>query len=155
MGKSHLALPSVGPGVLSRKRFHGRRVTKSGPASQTRAFSGCGPQFSIADAQQVLPLAKVPLEPHALGDLKCRDDAAFDLLAALGLPVRRLTGIPCATGRGEPRICRARWRAVGPATCKEWFPAWMRRTRYTCASPRIRSARIPRNQGLPCDIWAR
>jgi hypothetical protein len=37
------------------------------------------PQFSIADSQQVLPLAKA----HALGDLKRRDDAAFDLLARL------------------------------------------------------------------------
>jgi hypothetical protein len=29
--------------------------------------------FSIADAQQVLPLAKVALEAHALGDLKRRE----------------------------------------------------------------------------------
>jgi hypothetical protein len=38
------------------------------------------PQFSLADAQQVLPLAKVGLEADALGDLKRRDDAPLDLI---------------------------------------------------------------------------
>jgi hypothetical protein len=42
-----------------------------------------GPQFSIANAQKVLPLPKFALETHALGDLKCRDDATVDLFAAL------------------------------------------------------------------------
>ena len=38
---------------------------------------------SIANAQQVLPLAKVTVEPHALGNLKRRDETSLDLLAAL------------------------------------------------------------------------
>jgi hypothetical protein len=41
---------------------------------------------SISDPQQVFPLAKVALEAHALGDLKCRDDAALDLLSTLACP---------------------------------------------------------------------
>jgi hypothetical protein len=41
-----------------------------------------GPQFSIANAQQVFPLAKLALESHALGDSKRRDEAALDLLAS-------------------------------------------------------------------------
>jgi hypothetical protein len=38
---------------------------------------------SIADPQQVLPLAKVTLEAKTLGNLESRDQTAFDLLAAL------------------------------------------------------------------------
>jgi hypothetical protein len=38
---------------------------------------------SVRDPQQVLPLPEVTLESHALGNLKCRDHAAFDLLAGL------------------------------------------------------------------------
>jgi hypothetical protein len=41
-----------------------------------------GPQFSIANAQQVFLLAKLALESHALGDSKRRDEAALDLLAS-------------------------------------------------------------------------
>jgi hypothetical protein len=41
--KSLLALRGVGPeSEAENARFHGRRVTKVGPGSQTRAFSGCG-----------------------------------------------------------------------------------------------------------------
>ena len=36
---------------------------------------------SISDPQQLLPLAKVALETHALGDSKARNDASLDLLA--------------------------------------------------------------------------
>ncbi len=39
-----------------------------------------GPEFSIADAQQVLPLTKVA---SAFGDLECRDHTPFDLLAGV------------------------------------------------------------------------
>ena len=38
---------------------------------------------SITDPQQILPLAKLALEAHALGDAEARDDAPLDLLAAL------------------------------------------------------------------------
>jgi hypothetical protein len=38
---------------------------------------------SLANSQQVLPLAKLAFEPHALGDLKGRDDAALDLFPTL------------------------------------------------------------------------
>ena len=40
-------------------------------------------KISIAYPQQVLPLAKVALEPLALGHLKRRDDATLDLLPPL------------------------------------------------------------------------
>jgi hypothetical protein len=50
-------------------------VTKSQAGSQTRAG------FSIANPQKTLPLAKVGLEAHAFGDLKCSNDASLDLLA--------------------------------------------------------------------------
>jgi hypothetical protein len=42
---------------------------------------GKGSHKSISDPQQILPLAKVALEPHALGDPKRRDDASLDFLA--------------------------------------------------------------------------
>ena len=42
-----------------------------------------GKPRSISDPQQVLPLAKVALEAHALGNLEARDDAPLDLLAGL------------------------------------------------------------------------
>ena len=44
-------------------------------------------EFSIANPQQVLPLAKVTFETHAFGNLKCRDDATLNLLAALSGPL--------------------------------------------------------------------
>jgi hypothetical protein len=37
----------------------------------------------VVNPQQVLPLAKVTLEAHALGDLEARDDTSLDLLAGL------------------------------------------------------------------------
>jgi hypothetical protein len=37
----------------------------------------------FANPQQVLPLAKVTLEAHALGDLEARDDTPLDLLTGL------------------------------------------------------------------------
>ena len=37
-----------------------------------------GPQLSIANSQQVFPLAKLTLEAHALGDLGARDDTPLD-----------------------------------------------------------------------------
>jgi len=40
---------------------------------------------SISDPQEVLPLAKLALEAHALGDLECRDHAPLDLLAGLAV----------------------------------------------------------------------
>jgi hypothetical protein len=39
--------------------------------------------FQIADTQQVLPLPKVALETHALGNLKRRYDASLDVLGSL------------------------------------------------------------------------
>jgi hypothetical protein len=42
-----------------------------------------GAETLIVNSQQVLPLAKVAVEAHALGDPKRRDDASLDLLAAL------------------------------------------------------------------------
>jgi hypothetical protein len=42
-----------------------------------------GLQFSIANPQQIFPLAKVALEANALGNLKRRDNAPLDLLAGL------------------------------------------------------------------------
>jgi hypothetical protein len=56
---------------------------KSGPGSQTPAFSGCCRKFSIADPQQMLPLPELALEAHAFSDLKCRDDTPLDLLPRL------------------------------------------------------------------------
>jgi hypothetical protein len=44
------------------------------------AMRATGPQFSIAYSQQVFPLAEVSLEAHALGDLKCGDEAELNLL---------------------------------------------------------------------------
>jgi hypothetical protein len=44
--------------------------------------TGSSPQFSIANAQQVLPLPEVAFEAHAFGNLKRRDEASLDLLAA-------------------------------------------------------------------------
>jgi hypothetical protein len=35
-------------------------------------------KISIVNSQQVLTLAKLAFEPDAFGDLKCRDEAAFD-----------------------------------------------------------------------------
>jgi hypothetical protein len=35
------------------------------------------------DQQKVFPLTKIALEAHALGDLKCSEDAPLDLLASL------------------------------------------------------------------------
>jgi hypothetical protein len=42
-----------------------------------------GPQFSIANPQQVFPLAIVALKAHAFGNPKGRDQTALDLLATL------------------------------------------------------------------------
>jgi hypothetical protein len=42
-----------------------------------------GELSSPANPHQKFPLAKVALETQALGDLKRRDDASLDLLAAL------------------------------------------------------------------------
>ena len=65
--KSLLALRGVGPKSDAESvRLQRAQNDKSGPGSQTRAFSGCGPQFSIADPQQVLPLPKVALEAKFL-----------------------------------------------------------------------------------------
>jgi len=58
--------------------------------------------ISIADTQQVLPLPKVALETHALGNLKRRYDASLDVLGSLACAVRRRIGIPGTTGRDEP-----------------------------------------------------
>ena len=49
--------------------------------SNRAAFRGdIRSRFSIANPQQVLPLAKVTFETHAFGNLKCRDEATLDLL---------------------------------------------------------------------------
>ena len=40
-------------------------------------------KFSVANPQQMLPLAKVTLEAHAFGNLKSRDQASLDLLSTL------------------------------------------------------------------------
>jgi len=56
-------------GTVSRKN-----LCWSFPKKNYRPFRLNEPQFSIADAQQVLPLAKFALEAHALGNLKRRDD---------------------------------------------------------------------------------
>jgi hypothetical protein len=42
-----------------------------------------GETLLFADAQQVLPPAEFAFEPHALGDLKRRYNAALELLPAL------------------------------------------------------------------------
>ena len=78
-----------------------------GPGSQTRAFSGCGPQFSIADPQQVLPLPKVALEAHALGDLEEVEIRHRSICLRFCRSDRRLTGIPGVTVKGERRIAGA------------------------------------------------
>ena len=108
------------------RSYHSRRsrlCRRSLPQIQMRPARAdvSGPHFQSPTRSKYLPLPKVALESHALGDLKCPDgrDARFAFHPCL--PVRRLIGIPCATGRGEPRICRARGPAVGPATCTEWF----------------------------------
>ena len=44
---------------------------------------------SIAHAQQVLPLPKVTLVAHALGDLERREQTSFDLLAAFAGVIAR------------------------------------------------------------------
>ena len=73
-----MALRGVGPESEAESvHFQGRRVTKVSPGVNS------GLQFSISNSQQVLPLAKFAFEPHALGDLKRRDDATLDLLAGL------------------------------------------------------------------------
>jgi hypothetical protein len=50
----------------------------------------------------VLPLPKIALETHALGNLKRRYDASLDVLGSLACAVRRRIGIPGTTGRDEP-----------------------------------------------------
>ncbi len=88
IGKSHSALRVLGREYSSRERaFSTAQGDKNRLESQTRAFSGCGLQFSIADAREPLPLSKVTLESDAF---------RFFRLAG------KLSGIPGAGGRGEP-----------------------------------------------------
>ena len=49
-------------------------------------LSGLARKLLFVSPQQILPLAKFAFEAHALGDLKCRDDASLDLLSALACP---------------------------------------------------------------------
>jgi hypothetical protein len=51
----------------------------------------------FANPQQVLPLAKVALESHALGNLKRRDDAALDLLSGLSGAFASQSVLPART----------------------------------------------------------
>jgi CDGSH-type Zn-finger protein len=80
-----LTLRGVGPeSVVESVRFHGRRVTRVGPGVKYGVFGlrGRDRKFSIADSEQVLPLAKFALEAHALGNPDGRDDTPLDLLTA-------------------------------------------------------------------------
>ena len=54
-----------------------------------------------------------PLKPLLSATWNVEINAAFDLFPNPFQPVRRLTGIPGATGRGEPRMRHARWLGVG------------------------------------------
>ena len=62
-------------------RFQRTQNDKRWLRKSTRAFSGCGPLFSITNPLQVLPLAIVTLEAHALGNLESREQTSLDLLA--------------------------------------------------------------------------
>ena len=59
------------------------------PASEPRESGNKAFLSSIAHARQVLPLPKVTLVAHALGDLERRDQASFDLLAAFAGVIAR------------------------------------------------------------------
>jgi hypothetical protein len=50
---------------------------------RTGGLCARGKPRSISDPQEALPLAKLTLKAHALGDLECRDDTPLDLLAGL------------------------------------------------------------------------
>ena len=73
--------------------------------------------LSVSNPQQLFPLPQFPFEAHAPGNLKRRDHASLDLLAALSGSLTR-GEIPGATGRDEPRRRHARWLGVGPAAVR-------------------------------------
>jgi hypothetical protein len=54
---------------------------------------------SIVNPQQVFPLARIALEAHAFGNLKGRDEAPLDLLAALSGPIASHPVFSSPTGR--------------------------------------------------------
>jgi hypothetical protein len=68
----------------------------------------------------VLPLAKIALKAHALGDLEARDDSPLDLLAGLSGCFAG-AGTPSWTDRGEKQIGRARRVPIegGPVAFRE------------------------------------
>jgi hypothetical protein len=59
-------------------------------------------RFSVSNPQQLLPLPQLPLETHALGDLKCPDDAVLYLLPSRGaLPAVLACGANSAFASGK------------------------------------------------------
>jgi hypothetical protein len=101
IGIAFLALRGVGPECEAESlRFHWRRVTKVGPGVKHGflGLRGRARKFSITDPQQVLPLAKVALEAHALRNLKSGDDAAAQSAFPL-LPERWQAEITLARGK--------------------------------------------------------
>jgi hypothetical protein len=89
--RSHVFQHFLRPHVLLAFRAASTPFSKyTNCRSQIAAFAF--PRFSIANPQQVFPLAKVALEAHALRDLEGGDDAALDWLAALSSALARL---PC------------------------------------------------------------
>jgi hypothetical protein len=84
----------------------GREFAQSGNYSQGIRLIGTAQRIrriakiSISNQQKVLPLAKLALKAHALGDLKARDHTALDLLAGLPRQFRRFAGISFAPDRG-------------------------------------------------------
>ena len=72
-----------------------------------------GLQFSIANPQQVFPLAKVALEANAFGDLKARYDASLNPLARLTGGFARSTISPAGlievSDKPVPLDCRPRF----------------------------------------------
>ena len=73
----------------------GREFAQSGNYSQGIRLIGTAQRIrriakiSISNPQQFLPLAKLALEPDALGDLERRDQTSFDLLAAFAGVIAR------------------------------------------------------------------
>ena len=60
-----------------------------------------GSPKSISNPEQVLPVAKLPLEAHALGDLKARDDAPLDFACRTSRLFRRPADTPSWTDKGR------------------------------------------------------
>ena len=99
--------------------MRGGEATRKNRVAHNRRIS----QFSIANPQQVLLLAEVAFQSISRY-LKDRHLVSLDLASHLFQLNGKLSGLPCASGRDQLRICRVRFATVQLAAAGRAVARW-------------------------------